>query len=82
MRDLPPDEVEAAANILTGQSRYFLRDLVAALRKRRESPTETVLADVLDKYWESRFQFYAKLLLRAMAEAPVEETVRAPKKSR
>jgi hypothetical protein len=82
LRDLPPDEVEAAANILTGQSRYFMRDLVAALRKHRDAPTETVLADVLDKYWDSRFQWYAKLLLRAMSEAPVAETVRAPKKSR
>lgn len=82
LRDLSPDEVEAAANVLTGQSRYFMRDLVAAMRKHRDAPTETVLADVLDKYWDSRFQWYAKLLLRAMAEAPVAETVRAPKKAR
>ena len=82
LRDLPPEEVEAAANVLTGQSRYFLRDLAAALRKRRDAPTETVLAEVLDKYWDSRFQWYAKLLLKAMADAPAAETVRSPKKAR
>jgi hypothetical protein len=81
LRDLSPEEAEAAVNVLTGQTRYFLRDVVSALRKRRDAPTEVVLADVLDKYWDSRVQWYVKLLLRAMAEPPSQETVRAPKKA-
>ncbi|HXT60737.1 MAG TPA: hypothetical protein VN699_19010, partial [Pirellulales bacterium] len=79
--DLPPEEAEAAVSVMSGQARYFVRDVISALRKRRETPTETVLAEVLDKYWESRLQWYAKLLLRALAEPPNPETVRAPKKA-
>ncbi|HXT60881.1 MAG TPA: hypothetical protein VN699_19740, partial [Pirellulales bacterium] len=75
------EEAEAAVSVMSGQARYFVRDVISALRKRRETPTETVLAEVLDKYWESRLQWYAKLLLRALAEPPNPETVRAPKKA-
>ena len=82
LRDLPAEEVDAAVNLLSGQSRYFLRDLVAASRKQRDVSTETVIAKVLDKYWETRYQYYAKVLLRAVAEDPSQETARAAKKSR
>ena len=82
LRDLPAEEVNAAVNLMAGQSRYFLRDVVAALRKRRDASTETIVAAVLDKYWENRYQYYAKVLLRAMAEGPSQETARTPKKSR
>ena len=66
---------------MSGQLRYFVRDVIQAARKHPEASIEAVLADVLDKYWDSRLQWYAKLLLRALAEPPAQETVRAAKKA-
>ncbi len=80
LRELPPEEAEAAVNVLSGQLRYFVRDVIQAGRKNPEASIDVVLADVLDKYWDARLQWFAKLMLRALADSPAAETVRAAKK--
>lgn len=81
LRQLPPEEAEAAVGVLSGQLQYFVRDLVQAGRKNPSARIETVLAEVLDKYWDARLQWYAKLFLRMLAEPPGAETARSLKKA-
>lgn len=80
LRQLPQEEAEAAVGVLSGQLQYFVRDLIQAGRKNPSARIEAVLAEVLDKYWDARLQWYAKLFLRMLAEPPAAETAAAPKK--